>query len=119
MDLSTRFARSLGFYDEARWSFDQPARNQHNLDHDFGEDGMLEALSSGGDARSPYSPYGSNDDSGSHRLSYLANESDDGGPGLSENVLRLQLESAFEEEGRDDDDEGEKYPPKAPSVEED
>lgn len=129
MDLSTRFARSLGFYDEARWSFDQPSHHrnaalgQHGLDHDLGEDGMLEALST--DPRSPYSPYGF-EDSGGHRLSYLANDSDDtmsGAGGLLDIAQQLKLESAFEEErdgGEGDDEERDgKFPPKAPSMDED
>jgi hypothetical protein len=110
VDVSTRFARSLGFFDDARWSFDQPARNAslgHNLDHDLGEDGMLEALSS--DARSPYSPY---EDSG-HRLSYLAYDSDDPtGSGLSEVVQQLKLETMDD----DKEDEGRFTPPKGLSV---
>lgn len=41
LDISTRFARSLGFFEEGRWSLDTPTL-QHMHDHD-GEDAFLQS----------------------------------------------------------------------------
>lgn len=73
MDMSTRFARSLGFYEEGRWSLDSPTtRGNLSEDEDVSAE-TLERAVTGGFKRAEKRV--SMEDSGGH-FSYLATEDD-------------------------------------------
>lgn len=60
MDINARFARSLGFYDDAEWSLNSPQVASSKASGDANEESFIEQHLS--------------EDSGSSRLSYLAED---------------------------------------------
>lgn len=120
LDVSTRFARSLGFFEEGHWSLEAPTlQHMHDLQEDSELGGHLHA-------NHPSSHMGgdqSNSQNVTHTPDVLTKQQQQQQPQFQQSIRRGSLEDpgghfSYLATAEDDHHDGVATPPPAPSAEE-